>query len=363
MAIVMLFAVSTAWGEGAAQRAMEGVDQSALHDFAWDYAPDVDVGGIGETVLRGESPDVQGLLKWLRERTVAPLKRTIEAGRGMIAPALLLALLRCTLSSERGAGSGARLMLRMLLLLGFAGLAQSAVEAAQRCLQIAARFADAAAPVIASLLTAMGMTGAAALVSPAAALAGNAAENLFLKGGIALCRWSICTAIAGNLSAAMDLSRVTRLFRKAANWGAGLVTTLFTALIAIQGSATGAVDGVAVRAAKYAVDSAAPVIGSGVSDAWESYVAGLMAAKGAVGLSGIAALLAAGFEPVILCAAAMLTLHLIAALLEALGEREAARAAGEMGGVCQMALSLSTGALAIATVLLGAAMAAGKSLI
>ena len=64
-----------------------------------------------------------------------------------------------------------------------------------------------------------------------------------------------------------------------------------------------------------------------------------------------------------ICATAMLALNLIAALLEALGEREAARAAGEMGGVCQMALSLSTGALAIATVLLGAAMAAGHSLI
>ena len=342
---------------------MEEADLAGLEEFAGEYAAELDVGEMISEALDGGILNLEGVLGWLKEHACAPVRDTLEAAGAMIAPALLLALLECTLPGRRGASSGARLLLRMVLLLGFAGVAQSAIAAAERCLQVAARFADAAAPAIAALLTAMGMTGVAALVSPAAALAGDAAENLFLRCGIPLCRWALCCAIAGNLSAAVALNRVTRLMRKAANWGAGLATTLFTALLTLQGSVTEAADGVAVRAAKYAVDSAAPVIGSGVSDAWESYVAGLMAAKGAVGVSGIATLLAAGFEPVAICATGMLALNLAAALLEALGEREAARAAGEMGGVCQMALSLGTGALAIATVLLGAAMAAGRSLI
>ena len=359
---IALFAPQ-ARGEAAARRAVDGADLSSLYDFAEEYSQGLDVEEMIGDALEGGTLDLEGVFAWLREHAVAPVRRTLEAGRGLIAPALLLSLLRCTLPEGRGASSGGRLLLRMLLFLGFADVAQAAIEAAERCLQTTARFADAASPGIAALLTAMGMTGAAALVSPAAALAGDAAENLFLKCGVPLCRWALCACVAGNLSAAIDLSRFTRLFRRAANWGAGLATTLFTALLALQGSVTEAADGVAVRAAKYAVDSAAPVIGSGVSDAWESYVAGLMAAKSAVGVSGITALLAAGFEPVAVCATAMLALNLIAALLDALGEREAARAAGEMGGVCQMALSLSTGALAIATVLLGAAMAAGRSLI
>ena len=342
---------------------MENVDLSALDDFSREYSGGIDMEEMIGEALAGNALDADEVVAWLKERIAAPVQETLGSCRGLVAPALLLALLRCTMPGERGTGSGARLLLRMLLLLGFAGLSQAAIAAAERCLETAARFADATAPVIVTLLTAMGMSGAAALVSPAAALAGDAVENLFLKCGLPLCRWALSASIAGNLSAAIDLSRVTRLFRRAANWGAGLATTLFTALLALQGSVTEAVDGVAARTAKYAVDSAAPVIGSGVSDAWESYVAGLRAAKNAVGVSGIAALLAAGFEPIVICATAMLALNLIAALLEALGEREAARAAGEMGGVCQMALSLSTGALAIATVLLGAAMAAGHSLI
>ena len=56
-------------------------------------------------------------------------------------------------------------------------------------------------------------------------------------------------------------------------------------------------------------------------------------------------------------------LNLIATLLEALGEKDTARAAGQVSGICQMALSLATGAVAIATVLLGAAMAAGGNLL
>ena len=64
----------------------------------------------------------------------------------------------------------------------------------------------------------------------------------------------------------------------------------------------------------------------------------------------------------VVCAASMLVLNLISALLSALGERETARAAEQVSGICQMGLSLATGAVAIATVLLGAAMAAGGNL-
>lgn len=346
-----------AQAEDVAARALEEAGPEGIYDFAEAYGAGADVKGLAEGALKGALPGIGELLAWLRARAAEPIAQVLSLGKGLMAPVLLMALARC--ASPREQSGGARFLMRMALILGFSRLSIVALDAAQDCLSAVGAFSDVAAPALAALLTAMGMGGSAALVSPAAALAGDMAERLFRDWGLPLCRLALCTAIAGNLSPSLDLSRATKLFRRAANWGTGLAVTLFTALLSLQGTVGGAADGVALRTAKYAVDSAAPVIGSGVSDAWESYVAGMALAKNALGVSGIAALLAAGLRPVLICGASMLALQLIAAILDALGEASAARAAEQMGGICQMGLALSTGALAVGTVLMGAAMAMG----
>ena len=348
--------------EEAAQRAFNEADMSGILNFASEYGAGVDPAAVAEAALHGDMPDMRELFEALKLRLAAPFLDALRAGRGLLGPILLLALLRCAMSDASGGSSGARFLLRMTLLMGFSEMALNSLASSKECIRAAKTLAGAAAPTLTALLAAMGMTGTSALVSPAAALIGDAAEGLFLNWGMPLCRFALCAAIAGSITPAVDLSGAAKFMRKAANWGAGLATTFFTAMLALQGSVAGAVDGVAVRTAKFAVDSAAPVIGSGVSDAWDSYIAGVHIAKNAIGLSGIAALLGVVLEPLLVCASSMLVLNLISALLSALGEGDTARAAGQVSGICQMALSLATGAVAIATVLLGAAMAAGGNL-
>lgn len=338
------------------------VDPEPIYRFAQGCDAEDEIRSVYEAALQGEAIDTQSLLTDLIERVVQPVEETLQRAAALLPDVLLLMLAQATMPERRGAGAGVRFLLRLRLALGFSGLAEIALTEAGKCLASAKAFTDAASPVIAALLTAMGMNASAALVSPAAALAGGMAERLFARYGLPLCRMALCLAIAGSLSRAINLSRITLLMRKLANWGAGLATTLLTALVALQGNVSGAFDSVSVRTAKFAVDSAVPVIGSGVSDAWESYISGMMIAKNALGVSGVAALVAAGLRPVICCASAMLVLHLTAALLEIFGDSETAGSALQISGICQMALSLATGALVIATVLLGAVMAAGRML-
>lgn len=361
-ALLLALLMGPALAEEAAERIYQEADRSRMQEFARTYAEDVDMEQLARGALDGELPSVQEIFAWLKARITEPVLEMLNRLRGLMAPLALLALIRSTL--PRGGGSsGAGFLLRMVLMLGFSQVAVSAMSAGESCLKMAAEFADAVAPVFTALLAAMGMSGSAALVSPTAALAAGAAENLFLRFGLPLCRFALCTAIAGNLSAAIDLSRVSRLLKKTANWGAGLAITLFTAFLALQGGVAGTADGVTVRTAKYAVDSAAPVIGSGISDAWDSYVSGVLIAKNAVGVTGLAAIFAAGLRPLVACMAAMFLMNLVCALLEMLGERETARAADQISGICQMVLALCTGALAIDMILLGGAMAAGHSLL
>ena len=362
-AALMLLLCGSAAAEEAARRALDGVDIGGIAEFATEYGAEMDPAAVAEAALRGDMPDLRELFDALKARLAAPVLESLRAGRGLLAPILLLALLRCAMPGGSAGSGGARFLLRLTLLMGFSDAALRSLSASMECIRAAKSLSGAAAPALTALLAAMGMAGTSALVTPTAALVGDAAEGLFLNWGMPLCRFALCTAIAGSLTPAVDLSGAAKLLRKAANWGAGLATTVFTAMLALQGSVVGAVDGVAVRTAKFAVDSAAPVIGNGVSDAWDSYVSGILIAKNAVGLSGIAALLGAALHPLLVCASSMLMLSLLATLLSALGEGDTARAAEQIGGICQMSLSLATGAVAISTVLLGAAMAAGGNLV
>ena len=361
MCLLLLGGSCTA--EEAVNRALDAADLGGLEEFAGEVAPDLDLKQVVQDAAQGELASADDLLVRLRDRALTALREALRACGALIAPALLLATLRCALPEGNGGSEGARFLLLCALMLGMMRLVLNGMEGVEACMRRVGGFADVVAPPLAALMTAAGMTNGAALLTPLSALVGGAVEDVLLKYGLPLCRYTLAVAVAGNLSEAIDLSRACRLMRKATNWGAGLAITLFTALTAIQGTVASGMDGVAVRTAKYAVDSVTSVIGSGVSDAWDSYVAGILIAKNAVGVSGVALLLALGLQPMPRTAAAMLMLNLLSALLDTLGEKRAARAAEQAAGVCQMLLMLCAAALTLGMILLGASMAAGRALL
>lgn len=339
------------------------VDMDPIYDFMQEYGAEQETQTIYETALSGGREGVDAVLNWLKTQLKEPFAHVLQQCAALCLLVLMMMLADAVLSPGHGAGTALFFLLRLELMLGFAQITLSAVDSIQNCIQAAKRLTDTIAPILNALLTAAGLEGSSALISPMAALAGNIGENLFLKYGIPLCRAALCTAISGNLSDAVRLDRLTRLFKRTLNWGTGIIITVFTGFLALQGNINEAVDGVAARTAKYAVDSAAPVIGSGISDAWESYFSGMMISKNAVGVSGIAALLFAGARPMLSCLAAMAALWILSALLDVFGESNTARAAEQTAEICQMALSLCTATLAMSMILLGAAMGIGKNLL
>lgn len=350
----------------AEEAASEFIAQSGLEklqEFSGSYGTEVDVNEIAQNAARGEIFRFEELLPSMRAAASGAVKDIFGALSGMTGPVLLLALIGCVFPGGNGGVGGARFLLVLSLVGMMSGIALTALNSAAACMDTAQEFTDAASPVLASLAGAAGMNTSAALVTPASALAANIVEILFSKYGSFACRFALILAACGGISAAVDLSAAVAFMRKGVNWCCGLVGTLFAALISMQNSIAAAADNAAVRTAKYTVDSLASFIGSGVSDAWGTYVSGVTIAKNAVGVSGAAVLIAAGLRPVIRIAASMIALKLVQVFLSAVGEVRAATAAEQLAGVCQMALALSCGAITVAAVLCGAFMLAGKGLI
>ena len=91
------------------------------------------------------------------------------------------------------------------------------------------------------------------------------------------------------------------------------VMYLFTVYLAVTGVVTGSSDAAAVKAAGSAIGAAVPVVGSILSDATETVLAGASIVRNAAGAFGVLAILATGLAPFMQIAAHYLALKVTAA--------------------------------------------------
>ena len=358
--LFLLLLLNAASAEEAAADLLNSVDLSGFDRFANENNAGFSMDMVHELLSDGDFPEWPEVRQTLIAILADPLKELSAGFSGMILPALMLSL---TATALPGKYPAAAFICRIMLARSGAVVFALILQAVGECLETTSSFSNVAAPVLTALLTASGKTGSAALISPAAALAGNLIEKLFKNIGVPLCTFSGCIALCANLCETMALNRLSRLVKRLFNWGSGLALTLFTALIFLRGSAAELSDGLAVRTAKYAVDSVTPVIGSGVSDAWESYVSGLNTVRHTVGFSGAILLLSVCLKPMFTMAAAMIALSVLSSALEITGEKAAANCLDQLSGACQMALTLCGGAMAIWVILMGAMLSLGGGIL
>ena len=298
-------------------------------------------------------------VKWILDALSAPAREAISRLRYVLLPSALLMVMQAGMGEDAAAPL---LACRLAVLTGCIAIAHMAVISAQDCITRAMHFSDSAAPIMTAALTAIGMTGRAALISPAAAMIGDICQRIYADTGLTIVRAALCLAAAGGICKTMDLSGMVRFLRSLVNWGAGLIGSLFAALVSYAGANAFAQDTVALRAAKYAFDSASGIIG-GTSELWGGSIAGFAALRSAVGFGGSIAVLAVCLQPMLQALIAYVSLRLLSALLRLFGGGGIAAAIDHLSGACQMALMLSCSAAAIVIVLIGCAANIGGAIL
>ena len=139
-----------------------------------------------------------------------------------------------------------------------------------------------------------------------------------------------CAVTAVNhLSDRMHLTRMAQLLRSAVCWLLGVSFTVFLGAMSLQGVCSASVDGVAIRAAKYAVDNFVPVVGGMFSDTMDTLVGCTLIVKNALGVASVLVLCAALRGPLLQTLASVFALKLGAALLELVSDAEVIRAIGD----------------------------------
>ena len=215
---------------------------------------------------------------------------------------------------------------------------------------------EAIFPILLTLLTAIGGNVSATIYQPALAILTNMIINIFTYVLLPLFIFSVVMSIVSNLSNNIKLDKLTTFFNSSFKWIIGLIFTIFTAFVSIQGLTAGSVDGISMKTMKYALRSYIPMLGGYISDGMGLILASSNLIKNAVGGAGLFMLLATVISPLLQLIVFMLALKLIAGIIEPLGNRQIANFVSSLSKSVVLLIVILVGVSFIYFILLGLVM-------
>ncbi len=223
---------------------------------------------------------------------------------------------------QESAGEAAAFVARCFTLAVLTTAFLSCAALAREAMDSLCAFIEAAAPILMALLTAMGCAAGVGVYQPALSL---------LSGGVALAMTRVVVPLAlaagvlgmfDRLSGRAALGEMSDLLKSGVKWAVGIVTTLYIGITSVQGLAAAAFDSVSIRTAKYAASSAAPMVGSLLSGAFDTVLGCAGLVKNAAGLTAILLCACLVAVPLFRLGAYIVLLHLSAALVQPVSDEK-----------------------------------------
>lgn len=179
-------------------------------------------------------------------------------------------------------------------------------------------------PILLTLLTAMGGTTSVGVYQPVMSFFSSTIIGIFTNFVLPLFLISVALNFISNLSNSIKLDKLSSFVDSLFKWAIGIIFTIFTAFVSIQGISVASVDGLSIRTAKFTIKNTLPIVGSYISDGFSLIIASSNLIKNAVGGAGLLLLLATIISPIIQLVLFILALKLMAGIIQPLGDNKIA---------------------------------------
>lgn len=177
---------------------------------------------------------------------------------------------------------------------------------------------DAIFPILLTLLTAVGGNVSVSVYQPAIGLLSGSILQIFNSVLMPIFIFSFVFSIIANFSTTIRLEKFSAFLSSLFKWIVGVIFTVFIAFISVQGITAGAMDGVSVKTAKFAMKSYIPILGGYLADGFQVIMASSILIKNAIGLCGLLLVFSTVLAPILNIVIFGLFLKLTAAILEPL---------------------------------------------
>lgn len=174
-------------------------------------------------------------------------------------------------------------------------------------------------PILITLLASIGSIASISIYNPLVAILTGVVSIVFNNFLYPLFIVIFILAILGNLTDTVKLGKLSGFLMSAFKWTIGIVFTIFTGFLSVQGISAGKYDSVSIKATKFAMKSYIPIIGSYVSDGMDFLILGSVLVKNSIGLIGVIILFITILSPILMIIIYKLALQLSSGILEMTG--------------------------------------------
>lgn len=162
-------------------------------------------------------------------------------------------------------------------------------ESAKTAIDGFAAFLSVYIPAFAGIMAANGQTAAGAAYSAVVTVAVQVLSQIFSLIIFPLTSCIMGVSVAGAVNPELKINSIADMAKKVVNWGLTLIMTVFTGLLSVQGFVGAAADTVSMKAVKFTVSGAVPIVGGAVSEALSTVKGSLGLIKATTGGYGIIA--------------------------------------------------------------------------
>ena len=201
-------------------------------------------------------------------------------------------------------------------------------------------FANTLIPLMITLMITTGNIVSSGMLQPILLLLITFISNFITNILIPIALVSTALGIISKISDQAQVGKLSKFLHSSMVWILGTVLTLFVSVTSLEGGLTASIDGVTAKAAKTAISSVVPVIGSILGDAVNTIVGCSNIIKNAVGIVGIIVIIAICIRPILQLAVLTVTYYLGAALCEPIADEKIVGILEQMGGTFKIFLAV-----------------------
>lgn len=175
-------------------------------------------------------------------------------------------------------------------------------------------------PILFTLLTATGGVVSVGIYSPLVAVLTTGVSWIFGKLFYPLFIIAFVFVIVGHLSKTVKLDKMSSFISSLFKWGVGMTFTLFAGMLTIQGISAGKYDTISLKATRFAMKNAIPIVGGYLSDGLDYVLLSSVLIKNAVGVGGLLLLMGAVLTPILKILLLKLALQFTAGILQPMSD-------------------------------------------
>ena len=192
----------------------------------------------------------------------------------------------------------------------------SIVEIARNSINDITNFMNLLIPILLTLVLTTGNFATATIVQPILLFMISFIGNIINIFIIPVILVTVSLSIVSNLSEKIQINKISKFLKSSIIWFLGIILTIFTSTLSIEGTLSSSVDGLTSKTAKAVVSNFIPVVGKIMGDSVETIIGCTNILKNSIGIIGVIIIICIVIMPIIKVCVLMLSLKITSAVCE-----------------------------------------------